>query len=438
MNAPQQQFEPAGEGSDRGRHLTAADRSFVTGWGPFSGLIEGLIGKGLRKALDRIDAGLEAGSLEAHLPDGTHRVLGRRGEGPKAEIALTSWRALLRLGQSGSVGWYKAWELGEWHSPDPVPIFDLFTRNRVALGNAARASGLAHLANRIAHLFRSNSKSGAQKNIAFHYDLGNDFYAAWLDDSMTYSSALFAESIADTEPLEQAQQRKIQAISDRLQVGAGDKVWEIGCGWGALSRHIAAETRAQVTGITLSQQQLEAARVAASISADNDRLDYQLIDYRDVEGQFDAIASVEMVEAVGMEYWPAFLDQIVARLKPGGRAALQYITIADDIFEKYASSADFIQTYIFPGGHLLSENRFRALAEERGLIWTDQHNFGLHYAETLRRWRLRFDSAFAEGRLPSGFDKRFINLWRYYLMYCEGGFRGGGIDVAQVTLVKPG
>ncbi|MEM1132989.1 MAG: cyclopropane-fatty-acyl-phospholipid synthase family protein [Pseudomonadota bacterium] len=438
MNVPQQQFESAGQNSERGRHLTAADRGFVTGWGPFNSLIESMIGKGFQKALDRIDTGLEAGSLEAHLPDGTHRVLGGRDEGPKAEITLTNWRGLLRLGQSGSVGWYKAWELGEWHSPDPVPIFDLFTRNRISLGNAARASGLARLANRIAHLFRSNSKSGAQKNIAFHYDLGNDFYTAWLDESMTYSSALFAEFIADTEPLEEAQQRKMQAISDRLQVGAGDQVWEIGCGWGALSRHIAAETGAHVTGITLSQEQLEAARAAASISTDNDRLDYQLIDYRDVTGQFDAIASVEMVEAVGMGYWPAFLDQIVARLKPCGRAALQYITIADDIFEKYASSADFIQTYIFPGGHLLSESRFRALAEERGLIWTDQHNFGLHYAETLRRWRLRFDSAVAEGRLPSGFDTRFINLWRYYLMYCEGGFRGGGIDVAQVTLVKAG
>ncbi|MEO1044820.1 MAG: cyclopropane-fatty-acyl-phospholipid synthase family protein [Pseudomonadota bacterium] len=408
----------------------------MTGWGPLDSAIERLIGRGFHKALDRIDAGLEAGRLEAHLPDGTHRLLGGRGDGPTAEVTITNWRALMRLGHSGSVGWYKAWALGEWTSPDPVPIFDLFMRNRVSLGDAARASGLARMVNRLAHVFRRNSRSRAQKNIAFHYDLGNDFYSAWLDDSMTYSSALFAEFIADTEPLEEAQQRKMQAIAERLQVGPGDRVWEIGCGWGALSRHIAGQTGAHVTGITLSQEQLDEAKCQADAGPHRHLLDYQLTDYRDVTGQFDAIASVEMVEAVGQEYWPAFLDQIAARLKPCGRAALQYIAIADDVFEKYAASADFIQTYIFPGGQLLSRSRFQALAEARGLQWTDEIPFGLHYAETLRRWRLRFDSAVAQDRLPEGFDERFVQLWRYYLMYCEGGFRGGGIDVAQVTLVK--
>lgn len=438
MNAGPSKFETSGDAAHRGRHLTLADRGFVTGLGWLDRAIERIIGRGFHKALDRINAGLEAGQIEAWLPDGTCRIIGGRGQGPQAQITIASWRALMRLGQSGSVGWYKAWELGEWSSPDPVLIFDLFMRNRVSLGDAARASGLARLVNRLSHIFRRNSRAGSQKNIRFHYDLGNDFYRLWLDESMTYSSATFAEFIADTESLEDAQHRKMQAIAARLNVGAGHKVWEIGCGWGAQSRHIAKQTGAHVYGITLSQEQLQQAKSQAQSQPYCQQLDYQLIDYRDVTGTFDAIASVEMVEAVGEEYWPQFLDQIAARLKPGGHAALQYISIADDVYARYAASADFIQTYIFPGGQLLSQSRFRRLAEARGLAWTDQSNFGLHYAETLRRWRLRFDAIVAEGKLPSGFDARFINLWRYYLMYCEGGFRGGGIDVSQVTLVKHG
>lgn len=436
MNAGPSKFQTSGDAAHRGRHLTIADRAFMTGWGVVDRAIERLLGRGFHNALDHIDAGLEHGRLETQLPDGSVRILGGRQPGPDARITLVSWRSLARLGRSGSVGWYKAWELGEWSSPDPVPIFALFTRNRTTLGNAARASGLARIINRMAHVFRRNSRSGSQKNIAFHYDLGNDFYRLWLDDSMTYSSAIFAEQISDTEPLAAAQQRKMEAICTRLQVGKADRVWEIGSGWGALSRHIAADTGARVTGITLSREQLDAANAEACKSAERDLLDYQLIDYRDVTGTFDAIASVEMVEAVGQEYWGAFLDQIAARLKAGGRAALQYISIADDIFDRYAASADFIQTYIFPGGLLLSESRFRAMAEARGLIWQDQNNFGQHYAETLRRWRVRFDRAVSEEHLPAGFDARFIALWRYYLMYCEGGFRGGGIDVGQVTLIK--
>ena len=353
----------------RGKHLVRAGRGFLTSNGPFAKLM----GSGFHKALDRIDAGLDHGALEAWLPDGSHRILGGRGEGPMCEVRLNSWRALVRLGQSGSVGWYKAWELGEWESPDPVPLFDMFMRNRVGLGSTARASGLARLVNWALHNFRRNSRKGARRNIGFHYDLGNDFYTHWLDATMTYSSAIFAEPISSDEPLEQAQERKMAAIAARLDLSPKDRVLEIGCGWGAMSRHLARETGAQVTAITLSEEQMRYAWDArGELPAE-----YCLTDYRDVRGQYDAIASIEMVEAVGQTYWPAYLDTIRDRLKPGGRAAIQYIAIADDIFDRYAASADFIQTYIFPGGMLLSENRFRRLAEARGLVWQDQTDFGL-------------------------------------------------------------
>ena len=385
------------------------------------------------RRLDAIDTGLVAGRLEAMLPDGRFRILGGRGEGPVAQVDLRRWRALVRLARSGSVGWYEAWARGEWTSPDPVPLFDLFMRNRATLGKTARASGLARLRKRLRHALRRNSRPGARRNIMAHYDLGNDFYAAWLDPTMSYSSALFAEPISPHEPLAAAQDRKIDALLARLALKPGETLLEIGCGWGHLARRAAA-AGAKVHAITLSPAQLDHARAAAR--GDVAPPDFALCDYRDVRGCYDAIASVEMVEAVGEAYWGGYLDVIAAQLRRGGRAALQYITIADDVFPAYANSVDFIQAYVFPGGMLLSESRFRALAEARGLIWSDAVSFGAHYAETLRRWRESFDAAFAQAALPTGFDARFADLWRYYLMYCEGGFRGGGINVAQVTLTR--
>lgn len=412
----------------RGAHLTSADHRFFSG----GGILAWLGGIGGNAIINRIDQGLEHGSIAVRLPDGTSREIGGRRAGPMAEITLNSWMPLMRLVQSGSVGWYKSWALGEWESPDPVPIFDLFTRNRNSLGDTGRASGLARLVNRFAHAGRGNSREGARKNIAFHYDLGNDFYEPWLDPSMTYSSALFGQKPCDDSALEVAQRAKMDAICQRLNVSAGEQVLEIGCGWGGLAKHIAEASGASVLGLTLSEEQ----KRLAEKRCEGLPVEIGLTDYRDVGGQFDAIASVEMVEAVGQEYWPVFLDSISARLKIGGRAALQYISIADDIFDSYSRNADFIQTYIFPGGMLISESRFRALAKTRKLRWQDQHNFGRDYAETLKIWRMRFDRAVHAGNLPAEFDRNFIDLWRYYLMYCEGGFRGGGIDVAQVTLVK--
>lgn len=400
----------------RGHHLTQRPR-----------LIDRALAKPFGLMLDRIDAGLASGSIDAVLPDGSFRILGGRAPGPNVSVTLHQWRALWRLARSGSVGWYDGWAAKEWSSPDPVPLFDLFMRNRVTLGRAARAGGLSRVTKRVRHALRENSRSGARRNIMAHYDLGNDFYAAWLDPTMTYSSAIFGP---EDETLDVAQHRKMATVLDRLALAPGQTMLEIGCGWGGLLR-AAARRGVVATGLTLSPSQKRFAEQQLNGAAT-----IELTDYRDVTGTYDAVVSVEMVEAVGQKYWPAFLDTVARVLKPGGRAAIQFISIADDIFESYAASADFIQTYVFPGGMLISESRFRALAEVRGLAWTDQHDFGQHYAETLRRWRASFDRAVDEGKLPASFDARFIALWRYYLMYCEGGFLGGGIQVSQVTLIK--
>jgi cyclopropane-fatty-acyl-phospholipid synthase len=380
---------------------------------------------GWHRVLDRIDAGLTTGAIHVRLPDGTRRLLGGKAAGFEAEVEIKDWRALLRLATTGSIGWYQAWDAGEWVSPDPVPLFALFAANTDALGKTARARGPWRLMARGFHWLRRNNRTGSRRNIHAHYDLGNDFYAAWLDPALVYSSARFD---GQQRSLAQAQQAKLATIAARI-AGAGT-VLEIGCGWGALAGKLSAAGMA-VTAISLSDEQLAWAR-----ECQDKAIDFRKQDYRDTAEQFDAIASVEMVEAVGREYWPDFFDCLARCLKPGGRAALQYIAIRESIFPGYAASADFIQAYVFPGGMLASEAEFRKLAAERGLEWTDQVDFALDYAETLKAWRSSFDLAVTEGRLPPGFDQRFVRLWRYYLMYCEGGFRGGGTDVAQVTLIK--
>ncbi len=416
----------------RGGELLQADRAFRSG-GFVARLMAHAPAAFFHRRLDHIDAGLDFGTLEGHLPDGSVRILGGRGKGPVAVVHVHSWAALVRLALSGSVGWYRAWDRGEWSSPDPVPLFDLFMRNGETLGNAGRSRGPWRWANRAAHFLNRNSRSGAKRNIHAHYDLGNDFYRLWLDAGMNYSSALFADP---GQSLEEAQATKLDAILDRLDLRSGSRLLEIGCGWGALAERAVERHDVLYTGITLSPAQAEVADARLAAVDLSGRGAIELCDYRDARGPYDAIASVEMVEAVGQAYWPAYLDAIARLLRPGGRAAIQYISINDALFERYAASSDFIQAYVFPGGCLISESRFRALAEARGLAWRDQRRFGRDYAETLRLWRERFDAAVAADQLPPGFDERFVRLWRYYLQYCEGGFRGGGIDVAQVTLEK--
>lgn len=416
----------------RGKELLRADRAFRSGGG-LARLMARLPEGFFHGQLDKIDNGLAFGTLEGHLPDGSVRILGGRGKGPTAVVHLHHWAALVRLALSGSVGWYRAWEAGEWSSPDPVPLFDLFMRNGETLGNAGRSRGPLRWLNRLSHFLNRNSRAGARRNIHAHYDLGNDFYRLWLDSGMNYSSALFTDA---GMTIEEAQTAKLDAVLDRLDLRSGSRLLEIGCGWGALAERAVERHDVLYTGITLSPAQAEIAQGRLEETDLTGRSRIELCDYRDARGPYDAIASVEMVEAVGQAYWPAYLDTIARLLRPGGRAAIQYILISDALFERYAASTDFIQAYIFPGGCLISESRFRALAEERGLTWRDVRRFGGCYAETLRQWRERFDAAVAANRLPAGFDDRFVRLWRYYLQYCEGGFRGGGIDVAQVTLEK--
>jgi len=392
--------------------------------GAGSALAARLFVGGIHKVLDRFDDALVAGSLVARLPDGTTRMFGGRQPGFEAEITLRDWRSLLRLATGGSVGFYQSWEAGEWESPDPVALFALVVANSDTMGETGRAKGPWRLAAKFMHWLNRNTPEQAERNIHAHYDLGNDFYGAWLDPTMSYSSGFdFARG-----GLEASQHNKWERLAQRL--GNPKALLEIGCGWGALSNYF-AERGSKVTGISLSDEQLDWARDRQASS-----IEFRHQDYRDVAEQYDGIVSVEMVEAVGRKYWPDFFDCLARNLKPGGRAAIQFIAMREALFKGYARNADFIQSYIFPGGLLILTSEFRRLAAERGLSWEDQEDFGLDYAETLKAWRANFEKAVRENLLPPGFDERFIRLWRYYLMYCEGGFRGGGITVSQVTLVK--
>ena len=441
----------------RGEHLVRADRGFTTG----AGLLARAAAPAASRVLDEIDQRLERGGIDLTLPDGSKCQLGFRAEGPAAVVRLSRWMALVRLATSGSVGWYKAWTLGEWSSPDPVPLFELFTANSMTLGDVGRAKGAFRWINAVAHRLRDNGLTRARRNIAAHYDLGNDFYAAWLDATMTYSSARFSKPVR-VEPLDvacgklrrdttarmsldyardersgdlgAAQHRKMTLLLDRLELKPGHRLLEIGCGWGSLAIEV-ARRGASVVGLTLSSEQKAWADRRIAEEGLADRIEIRLQDYRDIAEQFDAVASVEMVEAVGERWWGAYFDAIARNLRPGGRAALQYIMIDHRLYERYRRSPDFIQTYIFPGGMLADEPRFEALAKERGLDWVDRDGFGLDYARTLKLWRERYDEAVRRGALD-GFDETFHRLWRYYLMYCEGGFRGRAIDVAQVTMIK--
>ncbi|HXH00224.1 MAG TPA: cyclopropane-fatty-acyl-phospholipid synthase family protein [Sphingomicrobium sp.] len=412
--------------ASRGQHLVRADRHFATGAGWAGRLVAPLFAR----IVDQLDVRLKTGGIHAILPDGTRRRVGFHAPGAEAVVHLHSWMALVRLAASGSVGWYKAWAAGEWSSPDPVPLFELFMANALTLGDTARAKGPGRWINALAHRLRDNAPRQARDNVAAHYDLGNDFYAAWLDPGMTYSAGQFAPG----DDLEAAQQRKISALLDRLDLAPGQRLLDIGCGWGALAIE-AARRGVAVVGLTLSSEQKAWADGQVKRAGFSNLVEIRLDDYRAIDERFDTIASVEMVEAVGERWWPDYLDCISRNLKPAGRAALQFISIDHRLFDRYAASPDFIQTYIFPGGMLIDEPRFEALAKERGLSWGDRTGFGLDYAETLWQWRQRYDAAVARGKLAD-FGEEFHNLWRYYLMYCEGGFRGRGIDVAQVTLLK--
>ena len=341
-------------------------------------------------------------------------------------------RLLSRLAKLGDIGFAEGYIQGDFETDDLAKLIEIGARNFDALSQDLRPGFWARLANRIQHALRVNYRRNSKRNIASHYDLGNDFYRLWLDESMTYSSAI---NITEHGTLAQAQQAKYQRLLDQLNAAPGDQILEIGCGWGGFAE-VAAARGIHTTGITLSQEQLNFARQRAQRGGFAAQARFELTDYRDQTGTFDHIVSIEMFEAVGMRYWPQYFRTLSQRLKPGGRAALQIITIDESVFELYRHEPDFIQLYIFPGGMLPTKTHLNQLAQEQGLSIHDQHSFGQDYAETLNRWGQQFDQKTAELK-SMGFDENFQRTWRYYLAYCAGGFRAGRIDVVQLVLEKP-
>jgi cyclopropane-fatty-acyl-phospholipid synthase len=377
--------------------------------------------------------GLRHGSLTLQLPDGSMQRFG--GEAlPHAALHLHNWNVCSAALKSGDIGFAETYIAGDWSTPNLTELLRVLVKNRTEVEGVIYGSWLGRMYYRIRHLLHRNTRANSQKNIHAHYDLGNTFYRLWLDETMNYSSAIFNGDLS--LPLPQAQNNKVRRALELAQVKAGDRVLEIGCGWGALAEMATTRFKASVVGVTLSTEQLAFAQARMERLDVTGQADLRLQDYRDIQdAPFDAICSIEMVEAVGREYWPTYFATVAKLLKPGGHACVQSIVIDDALFDRYVNSTDFIQQYIFPGGCLPCPREFRAQAAAAGLEVVDEYAFGLDYAETLRRWRDDF-LAQREAVLKNGFDARFINIWEFYLAYCEAAFDENNIDVVQYTLQK--
>jgi cyclopropane-fatty-acyl-phospholipid synthase len=375
---------------------------------------------------------LRHGALALTTPDGRCRHFGDTSA-PVA-LELKNWNLFTAAMRSGDIGFAESYIAGDWATSNLAGLIELLVRNRAQIESLVYGSWLGSLVYRIKHLLNRNSKTGSRKNIHAHYDIGNPFYQLWLDPSMTYSSALFTEAAGGN--LELAQAAKYRRILDQLALAPGARVLEIGCGWGGFAEFAARGAGAFVTGLTLSTEQLAYARKRVVNAGLSDQVDLQLCDYRDSSGQYDAIASIEMFEAVGESYWPGYFACIARSLKPGGRACIQTIVIADALFDRYRKGTDFIQQFIFPGGMLPSPSAFVRMAEKHGLDVVDQFGFGIDYADTLVAWRKAFHAKLDAVR-AQGFDERFMLTWEFYLCYCEAAFRAGNTDVMHFTLVKP-
>ena len=370
------------------------------------------------------------GRLLIVLPSGQTVVAQGDLPGPEAKIILKNWRCLRRLLTGGDIGFAQAYIDGDWTSPDLTSVIRFAARNRDTLVSTLSGSRWIRLVHRLGHLLNANTRRGSRKNIEAHYDLGNDFYRRWLDQTMLYSSAIWNEN---TQSLEAAQENKLQCIADKLALEGGEKILEIGCGWGALASFLANHDGAHVTGITLSPSQLAWAKQTVSDAGQEQAVDLRLQDYRDVEGQFDRIVSIEMFEAVGEAYWPEYFATLKRCLKPGGKAVLQVISIEEARYENYRRKADFIQKFVFPGGFLPSDKVLERDLTKAGLALKEIEHFGHSYALTLAEWRQRFIANWPEIE-QLGFDDRFRRLWEYYLCYCEGGFEEGAINVGLYTI----
>ena len=373
------------------------------------------------------------GSLTLQLPDGSMQRFGQQTL-PHATLVLHNWQPCSAALKSGDIGFAESFIAGDWSTPNLTELLRVLIKNRTEVEGVIYGTWAGRLLYRLKHLLHRNTRTNSQKNIHAHYDLGNAFYQLWLDDSMNYSAALFNGDL--NQSMSQAQHTKVRRTLHMAGVQAGHRVLEIGCGWGALAEMATTEFGAELTGVTLSTEQLAFAQARLARLGVQNRTSLRLQDYRDiVDAPFDAICSVEMVEAVGRAYWPTYFASVARLLKTGGRACVQSIVIDDALFERYVHSTDFIQQYIFPGGCLPCPREFRTQAQAAGLDVVDEFAFGHDYAETLKRWR---DSFMAQRAavLDLGFDERFMLIWEFYLAYCEAAFMESSIDVVQYTLKK--
>ena len=378
--------------------------------------------------------GLEAGTLAMTIPGGQTFVIAGSAPGPHAAVTLHNWNLMHRAVSGGTIGVAETYMDGDWESPDAGAFLELVLINtKVVRDYTNGPRGLFLLLEKFRHWLNANTRRGSQRNIAAHYDLGNAFYSQWLDPTMTYSSALYSRGAND---LTSAQLAKYRALAEATGIGPGDHVLEIGCGWGGFAEFAAGEIGCKVTGLTISREQLAFARERMAKAGLADRVELKFQDYRDETGTYDRIVSIEMFEAVGEKYWPAYFSKLHECLKPGGRAGLQIITILQEAYAEYRANPDFIQKYVFPGGMLPTREHLSSLGRQFGLSTASDIGFGHDYARTLAEWRHRFRAAW-ERIVPLGFDERFRKLWEFYFYYCEAGFRAQNIDVRQVVYTRP-
>jgi cyclopropane-fatty-acyl-phospholipid synthase len=376
---------------------------------------------------------LRRGTLDVTLLDGRVMRFGGAEPGPSAQMTLHSYGFASKLINNGDIGIAEAYLRGEWDTPDLTQFLYLFCVNHELIQSMLANKPLVRFVQTVRHWFNRNTKRQARRNIYAHYDIGNAFYSAWLDPSMTYSSALYED---DTPDLTAAQNNKYRRLAEAIDLRPGQKVLEIGCGWGGFAEFAAKTFNAKVVGLTISKEQRDFAQKRIQAAGLNDNVEIKLQDYRDERDRYDRIASIEMIEAVGEEFWPNYFSQVRDRLLPGGLAGIQAITIQDSMFQSYRREVDFIQRYVFPGGMLPSPQVLKAFGERFGVPVIGERIFGQDYAKTLATWRNNFRAAWPNLK-PLGFDERFRRLWEYYLAYCEAGFLSGNIDVRQVVFAKP-
>lgn len=376
---------------------------------------------------------LDRGSLTFTSPEGHTQLFRGTQPGPHADLRITDWGVASDAIKAAEIGVAESYRDGRMFTSDLTAFLMLCVENEKALEKVFYGKPLVALLFRIKHLLRANTRAQAKKNIAAHYDLSNAFYQLWLDETMTYSSAVFNGNPAQS--MASAQNAKYERILDVLMPRPGETILEIGCGWGGFAEYAAKSRGVKITGITLSTAQLAFAEKRIADAHLNHLVDLRLIDYRDVEGQFDYVVSIEMFEAVGERYWATYFKTVRDRLKPNGRAVIQSITIDEEVFARYRETSDFIREYIFPGGMLAPIPRFIADAKKQGLAAGEPYRFGIDYADTLKWWLHRVNAKINEIK-PLGFDEKFLQIWRFYLCYCEAGFRTGRTDVMQIELTR--